>query len=460
MIINTLVNQECPFTHKPTKRPVHTDKRPHLEDPFEDDEREENEGESEGKWNGENESEDEKENENKGKKKKKGNGSGEQKEQPKQSPGKFSMKTSPPEIKVETLIRAGIINIWLVGPGGCGKTTITRNIAKKLGLPCKIISCGLGTSAAEFNGYKYPTRESTPFAEYYKKPSIILLDEFTALDPSVAQVANSALANGILDTTTGVVERHPNCIIIATSNTFGAGADRQYVANNQLDSSTIDRFVGGVVEINYSYAFESQFDYEVVDYAALLRLTIEKHKIRRLASTRMIQEGHRLKGFGVVDWKEHLIVNWSSAEKKLLAEFVGELEEMDRAIKAQLEAKRAAQKKEELAKLELDSSYQTYINDNVVTSGSYVIIINRDPNKLKYPYIIKDRHHDFKLYFENKDKARVGLNKIKERIKYLSSLPVPVEVTDVPFEVIVSKSPYDSNIEIDELAKAIEEDKW
>lgn len=69
------------------------------------------------------------------------------------------------ERKMETLINAGIDNIWLVGDAGCGKTTMTELTAKKLNRPFLPISCGIGTSAVEFTGYKYPTREKTDFAE-------------------------------------------------------------------------------------------------------------------------------------------------------------------------------------------------------------------------------------------------------------------------------------------------------
>ena len=75
----------------------------------------------------------------------------------------------------------------MVGPAGCGKSTIARNTAKELDIPYLCISCGIGTSATEFTGYKYPTREATKFAEFYAKKSTILIDEMTALDPSVAQ---------------------------------------------------------------------------------------------------------------------------------------------------------------------------------------------------------------------------------------------------------------------------------
>jgi cobaltochelatase CobS len=35
------------------------------------------------------------------------------------------------------------------------------------------------------------------------------------------------------------------------ANTFGTGADRQYVGRNQLDESTLDRFRIGQIERDY-----------------------------------------------------------------------------------------------------------------------------------------------------------------------------------------------------------------
>lgn len=239
----------------------------------------------------------------------------------------FSFSSLEPEDKLKSLIKAGMNNIWMVGPAGCGKSTIARNTAKELDIPYLCISCGIGTSATEFTGYKYPTREATKFAEFYAKKSIILIDEMTALDPSVAQVINAALANGEIETTTGTVLRHPECIIIATSNTFGNGADRQYVANNQLDASTIDRFTGAIIEVNYSVKYESQFDHEVVDYIYLLRDCIKINSLRRIASTRMIQAAEKMKKVGMLDWKDMLIINWSDTEKNIVKQYIQKVEE-------------------------------------------------------------------------------------------------------------------------------------
>lgn len=245
----------------------------------------------------------------------------------------FNFTDLSPDEKLRRTVKAGIKNIWMVGPAGCGKSTMARNVAEDMELPYLCISCGIGTSATEFIGYKYPTRETTRFSEYYAKPSIILIDELTALDPAVAQILNAALANDEIETTTGLVHRHPECVIIATSNTFGFGCDRQYVANNQLDASTIDRFVGGIVEVTYSVQYESQYDEEVVKYVNTLRKFTKETSLRKVLSTRMIQAGHNLKYNHFIDWKWRLIINWSDNERKQLEQWLVDQEAFEKKVK-------------------------------------------------------------------------------------------------------------------------------
>ena len=48
-----------------------------------------------------------------------------------------------PEEKLLKTIESGVTNIWMVGPAGCGKSTIARNVAKQLNLPYLCISCGI-----------------------------------------------------------------------------------------------------------------------------------------------------------------------------------------------------------------------------------------------------------------------------------------------------------------------------
>jgi hypothetical protein len=239
----------------------------------------------------------------------------------KQSTKKQQTKPTPEESKnavgcdeIESLINAGIKNIWMVGPAGCGKTTITQQVGEILELPVTIIPCGAGTSATTFLGYKYPEREGTPFVHAFAQPGIVVLDEFTALEAQVAQIVNGALANNELTATTGTFQRHEECYIIATSNTFGNGADRIYVSNNQLDASTRDRFAGGVIEVDYSDEYENQYDHEVVDYVRRLRRIVKTNGFRKVVSTRSIISGCKLKESGL-NWKQALTADWTTDEK-------------------------------------------------------------------------------------------------------------------------------------------------
>ena len=54
-----------------------------------------------------------------------------------------------PEDQLKKIIEAGMRNIWMVGPAGCGKSTMARNVANEINVPYLCISCGIGTSATE-----------------------------------------------------------------------------------------------------------------------------------------------------------------------------------------------------------------------------------------------------------------------------------------------------------------------
>lgn len=215
-------------------------------------------------------------------------------------------------------INAGLKNFYLVGPAGTGKTTICKMVAELLDMPCTILSCNSGTSPAEITGFKYPEPRPSAISQAIGVRGIVVFDEITMLDASVAASANALLANNEITTSTGVVVRDPDCIIIATANTIGDGGNRTYIGNNQLDAATLDRFVGGFLEVDYNIKYELEnFDNEVCCYVHGLRHLIAENGFRRIASTRTIIACDKLKKAGL-PWKSVATAQWSPEEIKTI----------------------------------------------------------------------------------------------------------------------------------------------
>jgi hypothetical protein len=58
-----------------------------------------------------------------------------------------------------------------------------------------------------------------------------------------------------MDFPDGCIQRHPDFRVVAGANTFGTGADRQYVGRNQLDAASLDRYA--VIDWGYDEALEA-----------------------------------------------------------------------------------------------------------------------------------------------------------------------------------------------------------
>lgn len=196
----------------------------------------------------------------------------------------------------ETVIRHVALNhpVMLVGPAGCGKTTIGEHTARALGLPFYITN--VINETHELTGFidGYGKYHSTPFRRAFEHGGIWLADEIDAWDAAALLAANSALANGYAsfpDTDTPV-NRHPSFRMVATANTFGNGADRVYVGRNELDAASLDRFA--FVIVDYDANLEILFaagNEEWLQYVKEVRKKVESKKIRHVVSSRAIRMG-------------------------------------------------------------------------------------------------------------------------------------------------------------------------
>ena len=125
-------------------------------------------------------------------------------------------------------------NMYLVGPAGSGKTTIATQAAEALGLPF------YSTGAVGMASQLYM---ETDLYRAYVNGGVFLFDEVDASSAQALLAFNAILANDIAAFPCGTVKRHPDFVVIAAANTFGNGADAQYIGRNQLDSAFLDRFM-------------------------------------------------------------------------------------------------------------------------------------------------------------------------------------------------------------------------
>jgi cobaltochelatase CobS len=198
--------------------------------------------------------------------------------------------------KTDAVIRVAAIGhpIMLVGPAGCGKTTIGEHAAKALQLPFYITSTVIDTH--ELMGFVdgHGVYHRTPFREAYENGGVWVADEIDAWDAAALLTANSALANGIAtfpDSHTPV-KRHPDFRMIATANTFGHGADRVYIGRNELDAASLDRFA--VIAIDYDTTLEqalSNGNPLWLNRVWQVREQVQSRNIRHVVSTRAIING-------------------------------------------------------------------------------------------------------------------------------------------------------------------------
>jgi hypothetical protein len=154
--------------------------------------------------------------------------------------------------------------LMLTGPAGMGKSYWAQNLADRLDLQYGSIPMTEGATpswilgAQRLNGFG-----ESRFLQIWRDGGVFLLDELDAADPNMLLVVNDALANGVLHNPVNgeSYERHPDCILIAATNTLGTGADASYTGRNQLDFSTLDRWRMGRAFVGYRAEVEDAVMY-------------------------------------------------------------------------------------------------------------------------------------------------------------------------------------------------------
>lgn len=211
------------------------------------------------------------------------------------------------------------IPVALIGPAGSGKSTCCEQIAKALDYKFYLQNGVSGTH--ELTGFvdAHGRYQTTPFREAYSKGGLILVDEMDTSEAAALKWLNTALANGhaVFPDSGDTVSRHDNFRIVIAANTYGTGADRLYVGANQIDASTLDRFV--FFNFDYDEKLETSIagNYTWVNRVQKLRKAAEAEKARIVISPRASIHGAKLLKAG---WKQSLVetrVIWKGIDSDL-----------------------------------------------------------------------------------------------------------------------------------------------
>lgn len=144
--------------------------------------------------------------------------------------------------EISRMLRIGGFGVLVFGPAGSGKTTLGMQVATVLGL--KFYFSGAVAKTYQLMGYNdaHGNYVTTEFRKAFENGGLFLFDEVDASSPQVLLSVNAALANGFCDFPDGKVKAHPKFRFLASANTNGNGANREYSGRNKLDMATLDRF--------------------------------------------------------------------------------------------------------------------------------------------------------------------------------------------------------------------------
>lgn len=196
--------------------------------------------------------------------------------------------------------------VFLTGQAGTGKNVICKQVAKALNL--EFYFSNAVTQEYKITGFTdaQGVYHETQFYQAFKNGGLFMLDEMDASIPEVLVILNAAIANRYFDfphgkdkdgnEVGGYTEAHPDFRVIAAGNTFGLGADYEYVGRNQLDMASLDRFA--LVEIDYDYNIEksvAEGDTDLVEFIEAVRRVAKANGIKMVISYRAIARIAKMK---------------------------------------------------------------------------------------------------------------------------------------------------------------------
>jgi midasin (ATPase involved in ribosome maturation) len=181
--------------------------------------------------------------------------------------------------------------VFLVSPAGAGKNHMVKEIADALELDFYFSNAITQeykvTGFIDANG----VYQETEFYKAFTKGGLFFLDELDASIPEVLVILNAAIENRYFDFPNGKVYAHENFRVIAAGNTYGNGADLQYVGRYKLDEASMDRFA--MIYMSYDERIEMVLcdnNKPLIAFIHKLRDTLTEQGVSKIISYRAIRQ--------------------------------------------------------------------------------------------------------------------------------------------------------------------------
>jgi cobaltochelatase CobS len=149
--------------------------------------------------------------------------------------------------------------VFLVGPAASGKSTIARQIAEDMGLPCYTESGHELLTAYDLLGFATANGDHkvTKLNRAIEFGGVFLMDEMDAMNAAALVAINNVAALRAGEKVwlgDREITVHPDFHMIGGGNTWGRGANGAYVTRQVIDAATLDRFA--CIEFGYDAHLE------------------------------------------------------------------------------------------------------------------------------------------------------------------------------------------------------------